>query len=362
MIQRLSFIVEEEKIQVDENTLLEIARLSDGCMRDALSILDQVIAYVDDKITVEDVHEINGTISQTELKKFIKSLLNVNYDEIFKLIDIYDNNGKNFIKLTEEIILFLKNILLNINVKNYFKEEKNIYDDISEQFDNDKIIKYIKIFNESIYNMKKANNIRIIFEMTIIEIINSQNINTITCDIKEHINEKKKEDNVENQLKKEINSSQTKSNPINNQNMKKIKEIRINNCLCKFNKKSLIELKNKIEEIRLLIIDPNYTEIASMVIDGEIRAVGGENIIFIYDNIRDANDFNQKIFKIDTMLTEHFNTPYKTIAVNKSEWELIKKEFNSKTKKYEYIEEPKIETIKEEIDIEKIFNDIVEYS
>ena len=67
--ERLEYIIKEEKINIEEEAIIEIARLADGGMRDALSILDQVISYSDDKITVSSIHEINGTIPQYELKE-----------------------------------------------------------------------------------------------------------------------------------------------------------------------------------------------------------------------------------------------------------------------------------------------------
>ena len=81
--QKLQEIINLENISIDEEAITEIARLADGGMRDALSILDQVVAYSENKITVKDVHEINGTIPQDELKHFIKYIALKKYNEIF---------------------------------------------------------------------------------------------------------------------------------------------------------------------------------------------------------------------------------------------------------------------------------------
>ena len=125
--ERLSYILEKEKIEIEDIALKEIARLANGGLRDALSILDQVIAYSDSKITEDDVHEVNGTITQKNLKQIVLSLTNDSLLEIFSIIDNYDNNGKNFLKLTEELILFYKNILLIKKIPGYL-EENNIYE------------------------------------------------------------------------------------------------------------------------------------------------------------------------------------------------------------------------------------------
>ena len=89
-------------------------------MRDAIGTLDQVISYAENDITVEDVHEINGTLSHDELSNFIDLLLDNKLDDLLEKIDNYYNNGKNIVKMSEEIVLFLKNILLYKTAPNYF--------------------------------------------------------------------------------------------------------------------------------------------------------------------------------------------------------------------------------------------------
>ena len=90
----------------------EIARLSDGGMRDSIGILDQAKAYSDQKITMQDIHDINGTITPEELKEFITLISEENLEKILKKLDFYNDCGKNFVKLTEEIVSFLRNTLL----------------------------------------------------------------------------------------------------------------------------------------------------------------------------------------------------------------------------------------------------------
>ena len=68
IVKLLSKISEIENINIEPQALETIARLSDGGLRDSLSMLDQVRAYTNNQITEQDVHEINGTLSQNDLK------------------------------------------------------------------------------------------------------------------------------------------------------------------------------------------------------------------------------------------------------------------------------------------------------
>ena len=354
-----------ENVKIEENALNEIVRLSDGCMRDALSILDQVIAFSSEEIKEEDVHEINGTIPQLELKNFIHSILEQDYKNAFELIDTFDKKGKSFIKLTEEIILFLRNILLLINVPDYFKTlnyDLDIYNDIAKQFDTKLVFQYLNNFNNIIPEMKKTNHARIIFEMALIEIIQTKNekIDIKKVEIEDNIKPEEKTEPIrEIPVKKENNISQKNTSF----DTKLLKEIRVNNTLCNFNKNEFKIFKDRIDEIRSLIINPDYSEYASMVIDGDLRALGNENMIFVFSNERDSNQFNENIIKIDKMLKDYFDKTYKTIAVTKEEWETIKTEFNSKKRQYTYMEEPKIidESKEEKDELEEMFGEIIEY-
>ena len=116
--ENLLKITKNENISIDEEAILEIARVSDGGMRDAISLLDEAIAYSGENITVDDIHEINGTLTISELNLFIEYLLNNEIESLISKIEEYNYKGKNFVKLTEEIINHLKNILLSIVAPN----------------------------------------------------------------------------------------------------------------------------------------------------------------------------------------------------------------------------------------------------
>ena len=69
IVENLEKIAKEEKINIEKDALHEIARLSDGGMRDSIGMLDQVKSYTDEKITIEDIHDINGTITEKDLEE-----------------------------------------------------------------------------------------------------------------------------------------------------------------------------------------------------------------------------------------------------------------------------------------------------
>ncbi len=363
--ERLEYIIKEEKIDIDDDAVVEIARLADGGMRDALSILDQVVAYSDSKITVDNIHEINGTIPQYELKELVENIINKNYNEIFDVIDKYDNNGKNFVKLAEEVINFYRNILLSLNAKEYLENNisySEIYEELQNKITEHEIINNIKYFNESIPEMKKSNNPKLLFETVIIKILNNENDNVKSIKVEKVIEQVIPTKNVE--VKSKEKQLPELNNNIDYEFLNKLENIRINNTLCNFDKKEFLEFKKKIEEIRVMLMNPKYSEITSLVLDGELKALGNNIIIFVYKNDRISKLFNEQIPEIEELFNEVYKNNYKVIATDISKWNTIKEEFNGKKKKYEYIEEPSLDNIKKKElnSIDSEFSDIIEYN
>lgn len=70
IVKRLKEIVMAEKLTVNDEVLTEIARFSDGGMRDAINMLDQLVSSVSGEITINNVYEINGILSFTDICDF----------------------------------------------------------------------------------------------------------------------------------------------------------------------------------------------------------------------------------------------------------------------------------------------------
>ena len=345
---RLKYVCELEKIEIDETAIDLIAKISDGGMRDSLSLLDQINAYTNSKITVDDVNEVYGTLTNKEIYDLFKIILENKIKETFDLVSKYDSDGKNLLKILELMIEFLKNCLINYNCDNYFEEnQKEQYDKICDICTEDKIYKIINILLESTKSGKTTNNIKLIFELAIIKIL--------------ELNSEKKETKQEQKIniyeeKKEI-KQETKIEPVSidkdlEKEIEKIKQKRINNTLANFNKKQLIDFKEEFEQIKELLLNPEYSSLVSIMLDGEIKAKGNEYVMFVYDSKNLDKYFNSNLLKIEQTLDEVFENKIKPIALNNDEWEIIKVEFNNslkaKKKIYQYEEE--------EYNIKDIFN------
>ena len=112
IVARLRYICEQEKINADEDALLAIARGAEGGMRDALSSLDQLIAFTGDKITEEDALGVFGLVSRKALEDLAGAILKGDAATILRSVETFDSAGKNMRRLAGELMQHFRNLLV----------------------------------------------------------------------------------------------------------------------------------------------------------------------------------------------------------------------------------------------------------
>ena len=144
-------ILNIEGVSMEERAVEVIGTVASGAMRDALSVLDQVISIGKDVINVDDVYDLLGVFSDDIKRSYCKSIFQKNISELYKLIDEELNKGKDPNHFIKEIILFFNDLIyMKIGVKENIVE--NLLDNISlEQLVNstDILIEYEEIMRKS---------------------------------------------------------------------------------------------------------------------------------------------------------------------------------------------------------------------
>lgn len=133
---RLSVVCKNEGIEIDENGLTLIAQLADGGMRDALSILDQCVAYCSSHIDVNDIRKIYGVVTSEGIGKLFYSVYKKDVDSFVKDIQKYSNMGMDIKRLTADFIHMLKDSLILD-----YSENSTLVSDMNK----DMIRKYFKL-------------------------------------------------------------------------------------------------------------------------------------------------------------------------------------------------------------------------
>lgn len=322
IVNRLNYVCNEEKIDITDAALKEIAYMSNGGMRDALSILDQISSR-NTKIDVDDVTSNFGSISNKKVKEFMDVFTSGDVKGTLELLKEFKNNGIDVRILIEKLIDRIKSILIDIKLDNYngILDFDMLY---SMVFELNRVLQEIKS-NIDPYNF---------LEIVILKYFPGNKISS--KDFKDPVEEKKSvstlkiEQKVEERPTKENISQEIKGSKepeINNEapivNEKKAHfnvDARINNTFVGAQKKYLLELKEKWDDF--VIYESNANKLLlSYIVDTELVAASN-NYAVLVNKINNTNDLiNENIESVEKDFKIFFGREYKLVSISPKVWE-----------------------------------------
>ena len=351
IINRLKYVVKNENISIDDDALEEIAYISDGGMRDALSILDQ-LSSTTEKITINDVIEHFGSVSKKQINDLYHLILQNN-------VDNFDTMMKKFKELAIDYKVLIKKMLEKIeeeaiNAKKDITYSGLTYDQLKEMaFELADISNYVNMTIDPY----------LLIEITLLKYFNANREQKITQNNNLlDLNEKKEQtpETVASENKENTSTIISREIILTNSINSELIKIRVNNCFVNAKKEYLQTIKNLWKDF---VDNLNDKSLLNLVVDCNVVAASDK--IAILTNVIDgtSNLINNKLNEIETNFNNKYKASYKFIALTENKWNEEKKEYiaNLKNKyEYQYIEEPKQENIEEKnIDnIEKIAYDI----
>jgi DNA polymerase-3 subunit gamma/tau len=179
--ERLDELMQAEQVEVEERALRYVAKAGDGSMRDALSLLDQCIAFhLGEKLTYEDVLEVLGAVDTEIFSRLLRQILDKDIVEAIRTVDVLVDEGRELGQLVSDFTWYLRNLLLiqsaddmeevlDMSADNLaaLKEEAGM---VSPEV----LMRYIRIFSELGSQIKYAANKRILLEIAIIRLCKPQ--------------------------------------------------------------------------------------------------------------------------------------------------------------------------------------------
>ena len=338
IVNRLNYVCNEEKIDITNAALKEIAYMSNGGMRDALSILDQISSR-NTKIDVDDVTSNFGSISNKKVKEFMDVFTSGDVKGTLELLKEFKNNGIDVRILIEKLIDRIKSILIDIKLDNYngILDFDMLY---SMVFELNRVLQEIKS-NIDPYNF---------LEIVILKYFPGNKISS--KDFKDPVEEKKSgstlkiEQKVEERPTKENISQEIKGSKepeINNEapivNEKKAHfnvDARINNTFVGAQKKYLLELKEKWDDF--VIYESNANKLLlSYIVDTELVAASN-NYAVLVNKINNTNDLiNENIESVEKDFKIFFGREYKLVSISPKVWEEARNKYITNLKSgYKY--------------------------
>lgn len=336
IVARLSEICKLEDISIDNDSLFEIARLSDGGMRDAINFLDQLVAYSSDDIKIDDVYKVNGSVSYAELFNLLTYIINNDKVKIIEFIDDLNASGKDINKFLEELLIFLKDVILykNANVLSNIATKNEYVKLIADMYENTDLYKLIESLNVVQNNIKISSHSSIIFMTSILKYSDlnfSDNVELNSNSTSDYSNMDLKSNvqDDDSNLVKEVTKNEIKNN---DKLSLQDEEIRINNALALASKQDLSYFKSKWNGIDDFLDDSDFSVVSGLLKDCNI-VVGSKKYIILESNTLSIVDrINSNLEIVEKLFEKLFNYKVYVVAVDSNKWINIKNKYISDLK------------------------------
>jgi len=297
IFERLRSIVSEQGIYADDKSLNLIARMSDGAMRDALSILDQVISTGDGKVEYDQVLDMLGLVTNENLLRITNSIIEKDVEKSMRIIEDIVLSGKDIYNFIKDMITHLRNILMVKVSKNpneildMSSENIDLVKEQAEKIRIEEIMRNIKILQEAEQQSKWVKQSRIYLELAVLKMckIEYDTSKEVILSRLNKIEELIKSGNIKLAMKEEKKKTESKEFDI-----KKIKE----NIKDDKIEENLIEEYNKDSKLTVETVKKMWHDI--------LEAFKARRLMVLYAALVTANITNCK----EGTITLNYNKQY----------------------------------------------------
>ena len=178
---RLMDLMAEEQVDVEERAIRYVAKAGDGSMRDALSLLDQCIAFhLGETLTYENVLEVLGAVDTEIFSRLLRQIINKDITGAIGTLDALVDEGREMGQMVNDFTWYLRNLLLMQSsddmeeVLDMSKENINALKEEAQLVKPEVLMRYIRIFSELGNQVKYATQKRILIEIAIIKLCKPQ--------------------------------------------------------------------------------------------------------------------------------------------------------------------------------------------
>ena len=365
IVSRMEDILKEEHYQCDQEALELIAKLADGGMRDALSILEQCLAYNDKHLTVQDVNQIYGIVSLENKIDFIKMILSKNMKKALSTLEDMKMNGIDIKRLTLDLVDILKDIVIYRNTQDesiLFVLSKYYLDLIVPYIGCEEALNFIDILMDASEKYAKVINPSVYFELAILKMCNQiqdekiVHIETVKVpqqqvvetplnpeviedeeiidepvqDIGEDVMEE--EPYIHQEVIEEVPTFEFEKEPdiqADVDNDIHVDEADIMNILVQAKRTILESIQERWPIIKRYLANLNMAKSAGMLCDGTAVAAceGGLIISFEYQPSVNAVNYYKNYKQLSAFLQEVLGSEYRFIAIQQDEWIKMRSHF-----------------------------------
>lgn len=300
--ENLKQIINKENLKITPEALTAIARTAEGGMRDALSLLDQVVSFTNDEITEEDIYTVSGGLSRRYINELLKVIYLKQPQKALDLLNQIIKDGKDIARMVSDIILALRDVLLDkIRPDKKYPDLKDIKPNL--------IYAYLDILNDLQQELKFTISKRAYLELALIKMINHESIEMVSLEEKiTHL-----ESDIL-KLKDMVNKAQVSQEAVKTQ-VQNIPASRPTNLKALVTVKEIEDILNHADRQKRSLLNrgwpvlkdydnPSLKPVAELLSEGTLEAVGNEDVmLLVYDDLYTAKtmlnpEIKQKVLEI----------------------------------------------------------------
>ena len=186
--EQINIILDDKDIKMENEAIDLIIRKANGAMRDALSILDQVISYDSKDFKISDVEELLGVVDFYGIDKLTSSIFSFNQKEALSYIFSLRENNKSNKDILDSLTYYLRDIMVykmtedESNFEN--KERLDFIKKSSDNIDIDRLLDMLDILSEYSNKLRYSENTDLIIELLVVRLINTKDITSLDSRIR----------------------------------------------------------------------------------------------------------------------------------------------------------------------------------
>lgn len=335
IISRLKEISEKESIKISDEALAEIAKVSDGGMRDSINLLDQLRSMGDGEISLNDVYDVSGNVSVLTITSLLDDIHNNNVSNVVDFFESISKNGKNYAKFFEDLMFFIENVILykqGVSSK-YIKYDISSVSKIGKMYSFDEIYKLIDLVNKLLEQLRYISRQDVLVVTNFMKLMNDYNISSVS-ENNGNTDEKIKLNFVSKNVDDISSKEEIKTN-LNDNNLEylKNKEVIINNTFAVADKNVKTNLQEKFSLVNEYLTDVRFSQVAGLFVDMKIEVAGDEYVVFSCDYLALVNNV-YNIYKLcEEFIALLFGKRYNFVVITSSEWLNYKQEYIKNVKR-----------------------------
>lgn len=180
ILKRMEYILNQKDIQYEDTALKVIAKAAEGGMRDALSILDQVISFGENNVTLENALLVTGSVTKTDLLNYLQAVVDQKTPEALEMIHKLVQDGKDASRIVEDLVEYCRDLLLYQQSPVMLEEtELGMLDEdfkkFAQEIEPEAVYQMINILNEQQENMRYTSHPTVYLEVLTVKLSQLKN-------------------------------------------------------------------------------------------------------------------------------------------------------------------------------------------